>query len=329
MADVFGSNIALWVAESRPNGSEVRNFDWPTFCLSLATLLVSSVAVIYAIREHRNSRESVIHEMRTKWNELQPAWARILMAEHGSDFHYADASRSERKRAKVIYYNLRSPITDPGGKGYEAALSLRSDVRAVTRFLNYAADSVLRGRWRMDEAYEVFGPDVARHHLTIRMLAHRRGDIPDWLEQALEFNTFDEHDCVFLFAFLLRAEQCRRGDTYAHFMIDLANEMQGPYRKFLDYSISNVKSTRRKLCLPLHVSLLLWRGRNPSVRTTFGLQDDPLIVGDDVMLLKRWGEPRRCLNWRIRRARSSFQNARAAVEPMNDYPGDNEASWGT
>lgn len=141
---------------------DAHSYEWPTILLGVGTLLISVVAVTYAIREHRNSRENIIREMRMEWSQLQPSWARILMAEHGSDFHYVDASTEERKKANAVYRDLRNSMIDPDERGYIAARDLRKDVRSVTRFLNYAADSVLRGRWLMSEAYEVFGPDVAR-----------------------------------------------------------------------------------------------------------------------------------------------------------------------
>ena len=225
---------------------------WISVASAVGTILVAGIAAMYAAREHRNARESFMQGMREQWSKLQHSWSQILLAQHGPGFHYVDATPEERATAAKVYEDLREQ--DDVEPGYSAALNLRADVRPVTRFLSYAADAVLRGRWRMSEAYEILGPDLARHHKTLRMLAHRE-DSNDWLVQATEFNNFDEQDAVFLFAFLLRAEQCRRGDTYAHFMVDLAEEMRFSRRRELRQCIRRVKRTRRRFWLPVRVQL--------------------------------------------------------------------------
>lgn len=151
----------------------------------------------------------------------------------------------------------------------------------------------------MSEAYEVLGPDVARHHKTLRLLAHRRSDADDWLVQSTEFNNFDEQDAVLLFAFLLRAEQCRRGDTYAHFAVELAEEMRGPYRRQLKGCARRVKRVRHRLALPLRVQMLLWRGRHPRLAAAYSVPDEPIISGTQRKLFRRPLEPMSLLRLRI------------------------------
>lgn len=284
---------------------------WVEAVAAVAALVVASLAAWYAVREHRNARESFVQEMRVRWDALAPQWARILLAEHGPDFHYADATAEERARAAGTYDALR----DNSGlePGYSAALELRTDVRPVTRFIAYAADSVLRGRWRVSEAYDVLGPDVARHHKTLRMLAHRRGDARDWLIQATEFNMFDEQDCVYLFAFLLRIEQCRRGDTYAHFAVELAEEMRGSDRRALAAAARRAKRVRHRAVLPRGVRALLRQGRRPSVRAAYGIPEVPIVAGSLRYLFRRPLEPIWVLRFRMWWAQCRFGPSASSV----------------
>jgi len=265
---------------------------------SIGSLIVAVVAAVLAFRQHRSARETLIQSMRAQWADLQPAWTQILLAEHGSDFHYVDADPDTRSKARSLHEALRADDLDPG---YEAALQLRASVRPVTRFLSYAADAVIRGRWRVDEAYDVLGLDVARHHGTVRLLAHREVTAP-WLEQSLEFNNFDEQDTVFLFAFLLRAEQCRRGDTYPHFISQLASSMRTAHWSQLAAVIRRVKRVRHRAFLPVRVQALLWRARQPSLRSVADLPDTALVPKDELYVFRRPCEPAALFARRLKRA---------------------------
>lgn len=313
---------------------------WIQAIAAVGTLLVALGAAYFALREHRNTREAFIHQMRTEWQSLVPSWTLILMAEHGGSFHYVDAPYEERVRGEKFYrtvgsggaqeplpasknslYRLMDSALNKlkyslvaikhgranahlfsSGDDYDGALELRSHVRPVTRFFSYAAESVLRGRWRMSEAYDVFGLDVARHHKIIRELAHR-GDWAknndNWLIQSTEFNNFDEQDCVYLFAFLIRAEQCRRGDTYAHFITELATEMRGEYRANIRACINRVKKVRHRMYLPLSVQMLFWRGRHPRLASAYLVPEDPIVDADERKLFRRPFEPISILRLRI------------------------------
>lgn len=284
----------------------LETLDWWYAIAATGTLLVSVLAVLYAVREHRSAREDFVKEMRMEWGKLRTSWERTLMAEHGSQFHYVDATPNEREKAAHLYSDLRTSIKDPTDVGYSSALELRADVRKVARFLSYAADSLLRGRWQISEAYEVFGPDLGRHHRTIRMLAFRRAGLPMWLEQGLEFNTFDEHDCLFLLSIFLRAEQCRRGDTYPHFAVELAKEMRSELHEPIRQSIHRVTRTRRRLALPRGLRVLLRRGRRPRVKAAYGVPTDPIIEDTEKFVFQFPLEPL----WLLRLRISSAQKLR-------------------
>lgn len=312
---------------------------WTQAVAAVGTLLVAVIAAYFALREHRNTREAFVQQMRMEWQRLAPSWALILMAENGGDYHYADANFEERIRGERLHRTVGSgdeteleysnvgtlngllkSITNTieysvmtirhgrinaqllkSGEDYNGALELRSQVRPVTRFFGYAADSVLRGRWRMSEAYDVFGLDVARHHKIIRELAHR-GEWTksnNWLLQSTEFNNFDEQDCVYLFAFLIRAEQCRRGDTYGHFTAELAGEMRGEYRSNIRACINRTKRVRHRLYLPIRVSMLFWRGRHPRLASAYLGPEEPIITGTERRLFRRPFEPITLLRFRI------------------------------
>jgi hypothetical protein len=287
-----------------PIGSaEMLDSGWVEAVAAVGALVVAVLAAGFAIREHRNARESFVQDMRAQWADLGPQWARLLMAESGSDFYYVNASADERAQAATLYVNLRDSNF---ATSHAATRELRRDVRPVTRFIAYAADGVLSGRWRVGEAYDVLGPDVARHHKTIRLLANRDESAPPWLVQAAESNTFDEQDCVLLFAFLLRIEQCRRGDTYGHFVAELASEMRGEHKRSLAACVFRVKRVRRRLFLPLGVAYRLWRGRHPSVRSAYAVPDAPIIRGSQRPLFRRTLEPMWVLRLRLWWAQRRF-----------------------
>ena len=272
---------------------------------ALGSLIVALLAAAYAVREHRHSRETLVHDMRERWSALQPAWAQILLAQYGPDWHYVDATPDVRAKAARLHSALREEGLSPA---YDAALELRASVRPIARFLSYAADSVLRGRWRMSEAYEVLGPDVARHHKTLRLIAHRaEGEGEGWLIQSTEFNNFDEQDAILLFAFLVRAEQCRRGDTYAHFAVELAEEMRGPFRRPLRASARRAARVRHRATLPWRVRALLWRGRHPRLAAAYQVPAEPIIAGTQRRYFRRPLEPMLLVRLRIFLARRASQ----------------------
>lgn len=290
---------------------------------AIATVLVAVVAARFSIREQKNAREAFINEMRGHWENLAESWAVVLLADQGPDYHYADADPLLREFAAKIQRGLledesnvvnvaASDTTIPEDQnvddeaaeldGYQAALVLRSFVRPVVRFFAYAGDSLLRGKWTVSEAYEVFGPDLARHHKIIREVAHRgqwnnRSDF--WIAQATEFNMFDEQDVVFIFAFLLRSEQCRRGDTYAHFIVELAKEMRYGHKQHLNACMRRTKRVRGKFLFPRGVRRAFRVGRKPTVRSAFMVPETAIVESSDYYLFRRILEPKNMLKARI------------------------------
>jgi len=286
---------------------------WIEAIAACGTLLISLVAAAYAIREHRSSRESFVQDMRQQWKSLESSWSTILMAIEGHDYHYVDASRRDRFIAKRLNQKLQSTNAD---HGYDAGLDLRRSVRPVTRFLSYAADSLLRGRWTVQEAYDIFGPDLGRHYKILRFLAHRDDYEFDWVVQSTEFNNFDEQDCVFLFAFLIRAEQCRRGDTYGHLIVELSEEMRGDYRHQLLQCIYRVTRVRHRP-LPSGVCRTLYRGTHPSVASAYCVPNNPQIESSQLKVFRIGFEPLFAVRLRIRLARY-FNGKDRQIQPNLD-----------
>lgn len=82
--------------------------NWIQAIAAVGTLLVALSAAYFALREHRNTREAFIHQMRTEWQRLVPSWTLILMAENGGSFHYVDAPYEERVRGEKFYRTVGS-----------------------------------------------------------------------------------------------------------------------------------------------------------------------------------------------------------------------------
>lgn len=188
-----------WHYDNSMNDTTFSTTSWIEAIAAVGALLVAVIVAYFSLREHRNTREAFVQQMRIEWQRLAPSWALILMAAEGGDYHYADGNLEERMRGEKLHRALASGYEIDGedanvsnvsrflrrtfnkikysamtlrrggidarlfdsGEDYNGALELRSHVRPVTRFFGYAADSVLRGRWRMSEAYDVFGLDVA------------------------------------------------------------------------------------------------------------------------------------------------------------------------
>lgn len=273
---------------------------WVEAIAAVGTLLIAVLATAYAVREHRNAREAFIVEMQRAWSRLGPSWARLVMIQLGSHTPYAITTKDERNKIEPIAQTLSQDNYSDDWD--DARLAVQSDVRAVIRFLSYAAEGVVGARWRVGEAYTILGPDVARHHRLIRVLSHREAHGTPFL-QSTEFNTFDEQDLVYLFAVLIRAEQCRRGDTYGHFIVELADEMRGPLGEAVQRCARRISRTRHRLGLPLRVRLLLHRAEHPRIASVFMMPDNPIVGPDKYRLFRAPLEPLKITTARISRAR--------------------------
>lgn len=208
--------------------------------IALFSLVVAAAAYGVAWKSHRSTRDAFVAEMRDRWGHQRENWNLLLMLLNGPSFYYAYASDAERHRAVALLEELNSEeeaIRDSAQK------AVRKLVLPVADFLATAGDALLNRRWSIAEAYELFGPDAARHYIAIMWLARRpeatpsqwgilsgsdstQRTSPDPHDQIPEFNTYDRQDCLVLLAICLRAEQCRRGDTYPHFRLQLAHALR-------------------------------------------------------------------------------------------------------
>lgn len=269
--------------------------------------------------------------MRKEWSELTFDWSLVVMAVEGGDYHYVDAPPALRDLGTVLHAALQrgddwpgspeetqeivetdaldsgkdeSPVESELLSEYDAALQLRTNVRPVTRFLVYAADSVFRGRWSIAEAYDVLGSDIARHYKIIRKLSHLHPS-GDAFEQATEFNAFDQSDELFVFAYLLRSEQCWRGDTYGHFVTELSRGLRGEEGKAIDACLRRIYKIRPRRLARRRVLKIVRHGRNPRVPAVFQVPDSPIVTPEDIVLFKRRFEPLWATNLRISSARAN------------------------
>ncbi|MFD5823225.1 hypothetical protein [Nesterenkonia xinjiangensis] len=209
------------------------------------SLGVAAAALLVSWRRDRHAREVFIAEMRKLWSEHREAWNILLMIIYDSEYHYAYASDSEREYARHISRRLDSSL-----EGIDAAAEARLSIGPMAHFLGFAGESLVRGSWSAQDAYDLLGPDAARHYASIIWLANRerrgsaqvsaqvQGYAGDFFSiphrsaaemnrrQIIEFNMFDRQDCIIALGVTLRAEQCRRGDTYAHLRLSFSREMR-------------------------------------------------------------------------------------------------------
>ena len=172
---------------------------------------------------------------------------------HGPGFHYAYASDEGRERAADIYGRIEGGWDSEDG--YSAASEARLVVAPMSHFLAFAGDALANGRWKISDAYLVFGPDFARHFDSVLWLARSplstlRGaesGVPVWIDQVPEFNMFDQQDCITLLALAMRMEQCRRADTYAHLHLEFAKFLRVPQTQAeVVRVVRRLRSVRRK-----------------------------------------------------------------------------------
>ena len=216
---------------------------WVQAIIGVGTLIVALAALYVARRTHRTERENFLVAIRREWEELRPDWNRALMYLRGADDYYHEASPKERvAHTKRVARFSSADRMKFNTKSWEWVRDQRATVSKTARFLVYASDALLTGRWTVSEAYALFGPDVARHYDAILWMAHRRsanevlyaspGGDEAWhasIDQLPEFNFYDSQDALVVLAFVLRAEQCRRGDTHAHFVSWLARDLRGEW----------------------------------------------------------------------------------------------------
>lgn len=281
----------------------VEGIPLTTVGIPLASLLVSVLALWRAWRSGRESNAEFLHEMRKQWLSVQHDWNICLLVAFGPAHHYADATRDERDAAE----RLRVSFDDE--RWYEASLELRGHVRRVTDLIAECGEALVSSRWSVRDLYEVLGADVGRHHRLLRTLAHLSGGTPcdELFVQATEFNAHERNDRILLVAFLVRAEQCRRGDTYAHFVAELARELRGDWRRPLRACCSRLGVGGSFRRLPRGVKYSLWRAAHPKLSSAYLQPDEPIVGGADRSLFRRWYEPRIVQGLRIRLLREKSQ----------------------
>lgn len=288
---------------------------------AIGTIAVGVVAASIARRAARSDRDDFLARMADQWWAVKDDWNYILLASEGPDYHYADASPTMRAEAGDIYRAFQRdnefmnavsgiegnpsdqllPEEDGDLDSYDAALKLRVRLRSVTRVLLRAANSVISGRMTTAEAYDIFGADVARHYRFIITLSHRQ-PTGKLFEQATEFNTFDQSDCLYVFAFLLRAEQARRGDTYGHFIVELARSLRGLEGRAVDSSLHRLYLTRKKRNASRSIRRLFNVAKTPRVESVFLVPIEPIVDPADHVLFRRRFEPQSRTERRIRAA---------------------------
>ncbi|MGQ3382299.1 hypothetical protein [Glutamicibacter sp. TV12E] len=271
-------------------------------------LLTSLAAVVIALKSQRTDRQAFLADMRRQWDSLEKEWATSLLYTNGSDYFYSPASEEDRNRVgRIIEETNETGDVPLGTMGFE-----RGNLRKVVRFFVYAADSLISGKWTLAEAYLLFGPDVARHFKTIlwmssrsriRPKGRRDPELTEWqdrVDDLTEFNFYDEQEAVYLFAFLLRAEQCRRGDTYPHFIVDLAQRLNaGEYQKLRTY-LARASRNRGRWSAKYRLIRTLRDARRPRVASAFTHSQDPLVGPEEMHLFRRTIFSRRAT---IRKAR--------------------------
>lgn len=286
------------------------NFDWSTATQAIAavaTFFVALAAWRIAARAHETDRGGFLAEMRKYWESLSNEWATVLLFRNGADFYYSAATAEERERVRDLIDRVNGGLEIT--EWSEIINEETPTVRRVTKFFAYAGDALLRGDWTLDEAYSLFGPDVARHYETLLWLSHRRPvrppgvkdpNLSEWedsVDQLVEFNFYDEQEVLLLLAFLLRGEQCRRGDTYPHFVVSLAKDVRS-MSGLLSVLLTRVSRTRGRRRPVRRLRAALRRVENPTIESAYLRDDDPLIEAGDQYLFK----PRlRSLKWTQRR----------------------------
>jgi hypothetical protein len=257
--------------------------------VGLGTILIALAALYVARGTHRAEKESFLIAIRREWEELRPDWNRSLMYVNGADHYYHEVSPRERvEHAKRVKKFSGDPEVF-NTKSWEWVRDQRATVSKTVRFLSYASDALLTGRWTLREAYALFGPDVARHYQTILWMSHRKpsakvpfaspGDGKEWqqsIDQLPEFNFYDSQDALVVLAFLLRAEQCRRGDTHGWFVSDLATELRGSWNVPVRDALSRASHARGRWFPRASLRLSLHRARHPWKRSGYQFEREAL-----------------------------------------------------
>ncbi|MFG6402462.1 hypothetical protein [Microbacterium sp. P04] len=297
------------------DGADITDWLGPAIegVIGAATLVIAIAALYVARRAHRTDKDSFLAEIRREWEQLAPDWNRTLMYVYGAEHYYHEVPLDERKsHAKLVGEFSTRKATESYTPEWEWIREQRTTVARVSRFLAYASDALITGRWTVREAYAILGPNIPRHYQALLWLAHRKtvenvehatpGGGESWhssIDQLPEFNTFDQQDALVLLAYLLRAEQCRRGDTYAHFVAQLAGEMKGDWGKAVRRASRRASRARGRLLPRVSVSLQLHLAAHPRKRFAFQFEREPLVPADAKDYFRRPYESAKGSHYRI------------------------------
>ncbi len=219
---------------------------------------------------------------------------------YGAEHYYHEVPLQERKdHAAVITTFDQARAGAYLSDEWEWTREQKATVRRISRFLAYASDALVTGKWTVREAYSLLGPNIPRHYQFLLWLAHRKpvsevkraspGGGAQWsntIDQLPEFNTFDQQDALVLLAYLLRAEQCRRSDTIA-ILSPNCNRNARSRRQAVRRALARTARVRGRIFPRLSLLRLLHTAAHPRKRSGFQFEREPLVKGDERFLFRR------------------------------------------
>lgn len=273
---------------------------WVTAIIGGVTLIVAIASLVTSHQSRRNDKEGYLAEMRREWDSLGPEWHKILMYVYGPNWYYHSVPTEERKAHERLRNDFDKGGPDSFERQWQWAREKKRHVEHITRFLVGASDSITTGRWTVMEAYALLGNSIARHYEILLWLARQKPlrEIPhvplgaggvwgDNIDSMREENTHDQHDAIIALAYLMRAEQCRRGDTYAHFVVELAEAMRQQEGRVARLAAHRTARNRGRLFPRWEITYRLHRAAFPWKRSAFEYERTEAIVGEEKWFLFR------------------------------------------
>lgn len=271
-----------------------------------STILVAIAALYVTLRAHRTDKENFLTEIRREWESLSPEWNRCLMYLYGADQYYHSVERAERAaHSAMVRRFVASRPVGFNNEEWEWVRDHRPEVARLGRFLSYASDALITGRWTLREAYALLGPYVGRHYGALLWISHRLpidkvpfanpGGDEGWrssLDQLPEFNMYDYQDSLVVLAFVLRAEQCRRGDTHAHFVPALALQLHDGWGTSVRRALHRSSRSRGRWWPRASLRRAIHRAEHPWKRSAFEFEKHAIVKAHQVPLFQRPYESR-------------------------------------
>lgn len=213
-----------------PWGVELGDF------IAFGAAIVALIALFWSFRVASDQRLAQIAAMRLAWEELQDSWMRSVLLWDPSWWYYSDVDMATRAQVEELANLVRS---DPTGSSYiENLRSETRHLRRVVRYFAYVADAVHTGKLSPEDAYRIFGPEVARHRAALVWIAGRGFEPPTamgerandaWFQinDQIPYTYFhhEQRDVVALVN-LISAIAAKRGDLRAHFLLHRAEELR-------------------------------------------------------------------------------------------------------